>query len=213
VDILSVLPAFLVAVLVIAASPGPAMALIFQRAGLHGFRAAVPTVLGLELGLWLWALAAGAGLAALVAASETAFLVLKVVGAAFLVYLGVKALRAGWRLRDRGGVEALPEPPKPHSSRGAFLEGLLVQLANPKAAAFMFAFYPQFVPHDGPVLATTMVLATIQVTVETVLYLGLALAVGRASTWFSRTKIRRRIDYVSGSVLILLGLRVATASR
>ncbi len=207
------LPAFLVAVIVIAASPGPAMALIFQRAGLYGFRAAVPTVLGLELGLWLWALAAGAGLAALVAASETAFVVLKVVGAMFLIYLGVKSLRAGWRLRARGGVEALPAPPTPRSHRGAFLEGLFVQLANPKAAAFMFAFYPQFVPRDGPVLATTMVLATIQVTVETALYLGLALAVGRASTWFSRTKIRRRIDYVGGSVLILLGVRVATASR
>ena len=62
-------------------------------------------------------------------------------------------------------------------------------------------------------LATTLVLATIQVVIETTLYLGLALAVGSASAWFSRTKIRRRIDYISGSVLILLGLRVATASR
>jgi threonine/homoserine/homoserine lactone efflux protein len=139
--------------------------------------------------------------------------VLKVVGAIFLAYLGIKSLRAGWALRDKGGVEALPEPPAPRSDRGAFMEGLLVQLANPKAAAFMFAFYPQFVPQDGPVLATTMVLATIQVTVETALYLGLALAVGRASVWFSRTKIRRRLDYVSGAVLLALGLRVATASR
>jgi threonine/homoserine/homoserine lactone efflux protein len=196
VDIISVLPAFLVAVLVIAASPGPAMALIFQRAGLHGFRAAVPTVLGIEAGLWIWALAAGAGLAALVAASETAFIVLKVVGAVFLVY-----------------VEALPEPPAARSGKGAFAEGLIVQLANPKAAAFMFAFYPQFVPKDGPVLLTTMVLATIQVAVELVLYLGLAHTVGRASAWFSKTKIRRRLDYISGAVLVLLGLRVATATR
>jgi threonine/homoserine/homoserine lactone efflux protein len=213
VDIISVLPAFLVAVLVIAASPGPAMALIFQRAGLHGFRAAVPTVLGIEAGLWIWALAAGAGLAALVAASETAFIVLKVVGAVFLVYLGIKSLRSGWALRDRGGVEALPEPPAARSGKGAFAEGLIVQLANPKAAAFMFAFYPQFVPKDGPVLLTTMVLATIQVAVELVLYLGLAHTVGRASAWFSKTKIRRRLDYISGAVLVLLGLRVATATR
>ncbi|MFC6237362.1 LysE family translocator [Longivirga aurantiaca] len=212
-DILSVLPAFLVVVLVMAASPGPAMALILQRAGLHGFRAAVPTVLGVELGLFLWALAAGLGLAALIAASETAFLVLKVVGAVFLVYLGVKAIRSGWALRDRSGVEPMPAPPKPHSDRGAFAEGLIVQLANPKAAAFTFAFYPQFIPHEGPVLATTLVLATIQVVIETALYLGLAAAVGSASVWFSRTRIRRRIDYISGSVLILLGLRVATASR
>ncbi|MGI9196612.1 MAG: LysE family translocator [Candidatus Nanopelagicales bacterium] len=207
------LPAFLLAVLVIAASPGPAMALIFQRAGLHGFRAAIPTVLGLELGLFLWALAAGAGLAALVAASEVAFWVLRVAGAAFLGYLGIRAIMAGWRLRDREGTEALPAPPAPRSRAGAFGEGVIVQLANPKAAVFLLAFYPQFLPTSGPVLGPTVALGLIQVSVETVLYLGLALAVGRASAWFSRTAIRRRLDYASGAVLLALGLRVALTSR
>jgi threonine/homoserine/homoserine lactone efflux protein len=209
----SVLPAFLLAVLVIAASPGPAMALILQRAGLHGFRAAVPTVLGIEAGLFLWALAAGLGVAALVAASEVAFVVLKVAGAVFLAYLGIRALRAGWGLRDRDGREAMPAVPDPGSHRGAFVEGLVVQLANPKAAVFLFAFYPQFLPADGPVLGPTVVLATIQVTFETGLYLALAAAVGSASAWFSRTRIRRRLHYVSGTVLLALGLRVATAAR
>ena len=209
---INALPAFLLAVLVIAASPGPAVVLILQRAGAHGFRAAIPTVLGLELGLFLWALAAGTGMAALVAASETAFLVLRVVGALFLVYLGVKAIRSGWRLRGRDGTEALPpvDPPKGHR---AFAEGLIVQLANPKAAVFLFAFYPQFVPADGPVLLSTVTLGAIQVSVETVLYLGLAGVVGSASAWFSRTAVRRRLDYVSGAVLIALGARIAPASR
>jgi threonine/homoserine/homoserine lactone efflux protein len=211
VDI-NALPAFLVAVLVIAASPGPAVVLILQRAGAHGFRAAIPTVLGLELGLFLWALAAGTGMAALVAASEMAFLVLRVVGAVFLVCLGVNAIRSGWRLRGRDGTEALPrvDPPK---GRRAFAEGLIVQLANPKAAVFLFAFYPQFVPAAGPVLLSTVTLGVIQVSVETVLYLGLAFAVGSASACFSRTAVRRRLDYVSGAVLIALGARVAVASR
>jgi threonine/homoserine/homoserine lactone efflux protein len=78
---------------------------------------------------------------------------------------------------------------------------------------FLFAFYPQFLPADGPVLGPTVVLATIQVTFETGLYLGLAAAVGSASAWFSRTRIRRRLHYVSGAVLLALGLRVATAAR
>ncbi|HEX5543339.1 MAG TPA: LysE family transporter [Micromonospora sp.] len=89
-DLVALLPAFVVAVLLISASPGPAMALIFRRAALHGMRAAVPTVLGLEAGLYLWALCAGAGLAAVVAASEVAFIVLRAAGAAFLIYLGIK---------------------------------------------------------------------------------------------------------------------------
>ena len=103
-DLLSTLPAFLLAVLLISASPGPAMALIFRRAALRGLRGAVPTVLGLEAGLYVWALFAGAGFAALVAASEVAYLVLRIVGAVVLLYLGIKAWRAVWR--DRGA--ALP---------------------------------------------------------------------------------------------------------
>ena len=209
---ISALPAFLLAVVVIAASPGPAVVLILQRAGAHGFLAAIPTVLGIEAGLFLWALAAGTGMAALVAASETAFLILRVAGAIFLVYLGVKAIRSGWRLRGRDDAEPLPKVDAPKGHR-AFAEGLIVQLANPKAAVFLFAFYPQFVPAEGPVLLTTVTLGAIQVLLETILYLGLAFAVGSASAWFSRTSVRRRLDYVSGAVLIALGARVALASR
>ena len=92
------LPAFVVAVLLISASPGPAMALILRRTALHGMRTAVPLVLGLELGLYLWALAAAAGFAALVAASEAAYWGLKVVGAG-----GRPQLR--WSLRQDQGLE------------------------------------------------------------------------------------------------------------
>ena len=205
-DLLAILPTFLLAVVLISASPGPAMALIMRRAALRGTRAAVPTVLGLEAGLYLWALAAGAGLAALVAASEVAYTVLRVVGAAVLIYLGLRAWYGVWKGSDE-------MTPARHSTRGSFLEGLVVQLANPKAAVFMFAFYPQFVPQDGPVLAWTAGLAALQVVVETALYLGFAAAVGRASGWFRRPRIRRRLAAVSGTVLVGLGLRVAVSAR
>ncbi len=212
-ELLATLPAFAVAVLLISASPGPAMALILRRAGLHGFRAAVPTVLGLEAGIFLWALAAGAGLAALVAASEAAYVVLRVVGAGVLLVLGARALLAAWR---GDGIEApVAEPaPQPRSVWWrAFAEGLVVMLANPKAAVFMIAFYPQFVPEGSPLLATTAVLGAVQVGLETALYLGLAAAVGRARGWFSRPAIRRRLEALSGTVLVALGVRVAATSR
>ena len=191
------------------------MALIFRRAALRGLRGAVPTVLGLELGLYVWALFAGAGFAALVAASEVAYLVLRIVGAVVLLYLGIKAWRAAWR--DRGVVASVPAGAVPLPGRrhwwGAFGEGLVVQLANPKAAVFMIAFYPQFVPADGPVFATTALLGLLQITVETGLYLALAAGVARAGAWFRRPRIRRRLDAVSGTVLVGLGLRVAASSR
>ncbi|MGI5214375.1 LysE family translocator [Plantactinospora sp. CA-290183] len=213
-DLLALLPGFVVAVLLISASPGPAMALIFRRAALHGLRATVPTVLGLEAGLYLWALCAGAGLAALVATSEVAFVVLRVAGALLLLYLGVKAWRTAWRSRAHAEATAVTSAPEGQLSWArAFAEGVVVMLANPKAAVFMIAFYPQFVPADRPLLATTALLAAVQVLVETAFYLTLAAAVGRAGVWFRRPVIRRRLEAVSGTVLIALGLRLATTTR
>jgi threonine/homoserine/homoserine lactone efflux protein len=213
VDVVASLPAFVLAVLLISASPGPAMALIFRRAALRGLRGAVPTVLGLEAGLYVWALFAGIGFAALVAASEVAYLVLRVVGAAVLLVLGFRALRTAWR--DRGTPDAVSLDPLPAPRRrrwwAAFGEGVVVQLANPKAAVFMIAFYPQFVPADGPVFATTALLGLLQITIETGLYLGLAAGVARAGAWFRRPPIRRRLEAVSGTVLVGLGLRVAAS--
>jgi threonine/homoserine/homoserine lactone efflux protein len=213
VDIGASLPAFLLAVLLISASQGPAMALIFRRAALRGLRGAVPTVLGLEAGLYVWALFAGAGFAALVAASEVAYLVLRIVGAVVLLYLGIKAWRTAWR--DGGEAAAPLTAPVPGRRHwwGALGEGVLVQLANPKAAVFMVAFYPQFVPADGPVFTTTALLGLLQITVETGLYLALAAGVASAGTWFRRPRIRRRLEAVSGTVLVGLGLRVAATGR
>jgi threonine/homoserine/homoserine lactone efflux protein len=89
----------------------------------------------------------------------------------------------------------------------------VVQLANPKAAVFMIAFYPQFVPADRPLFATTAVLALLQVALETVLYLSLAAGVARAGSWFRRRRVRQWLETVSGTVLVGLGIRVAASSR
>jgi threonine/homoserine/homoserine lactone efflux protein len=205
----SSLPAFALAVLLISVAPGPAMALILRRAALRGMSGALPTVLGLEAGMFVWALVAGTGFAALVAASELAYLVLRVVGAGVLLLLGVRAWLAAWR----GTGEAPPEPIGPSGRRwwAAFCEGAVVQIANPKAAILMIAFYPQFVPADGAVFATTAVFGAVQVLLELVFYLALTAGVARAAAWFRRPRIRRRIEAVTGTVLIALGLRVAVS--
>ncbi|MFP5219325.1 MAG: LysE family translocator [Actinomycetes bacterium] len=200
--------AFVLAVLVVTATPGPAFALIVRRAGMQGFRPAVATVLGLEAGLFAWAVMAGLGLAAVVAASEVAYWVLRVVGAAVLVYLGVRALLAAQRSSDAPDTVV-----RAYRPWRAFGEGLLVQLANPKAAVFVLALYTQFVPADARVMRTVLLLATLQVAIETVLYLALAAAVGSAGAWFRRSRVRRALDGVCGSVLVALGLRLALAPR
>ena len=204
--------AFLGAVLLISASPGPAMALILRRASLRGFRSAVATVAGLELGIYLWALAAAAGFAALVAASETAYVVLRVVGAGVLLWLGLRAWRSARRPDEPIDDPDLPGARWRRGVVGAFGEGLLVQLANPKAAVFMIAFYPQFVPADRPLFATTALLGLLQVALEMTFYLVLAAAFARAGRVLTRPVVRRRLEAVSGTVLVALGLRVAVDS-
>lgn len=210
------MPAFLGAVLLIAAVPGPAVALLIRRCSVGGFRAGVPVVLGLELGLYAWILAAGAGLAALVATSRTTFTVLRVVGAAVLLTLGVQALRAARRGAYDPGLPVTEQVPVarllPRGRAGGFGLGAVTNLANPKAAVFTFAFYPQFIPHGYPVLPTAAGLGLLQITLETGLYLGLAAAIGRARAWFGRHRIRRALDALCGTALVGLGLRVATDS-
>lgn len=219
-DLVVLLPAFVLAVVLISASPGPAVALVLRRAALDGWRGAVPTVLGLEVGLYAWALVAAAGFAALVATSEVAFLVLRVVGAVVLLYLGVRAWVGLWQDRKVPAAEKgeLPRDAAPGrlGRRTWFVrfgEGVLVQLANPKAAVFMIAFYPQFIPAGRPLFATTAALALLQVAIETVLYLGLAIGVSRAGAWFRRRTVRRRLEGASGAVLVGLGIRVALTNR
>jgi threonine/homoserine/homoserine lactone efflux protein len=199
------LSTFVVAVVLITLVPGPAMALILRRAALRGVRGTLPTIVGLEVGLYLWALLTAAGFAALVAVSEVAFVVLRVVGAVVLLYLGAKALLAAWR---GGAAEVEVEAPTSRWWKG-FGEALVVSLANPKAAIFMIAFYPQFVPADRPLFATTAALALVQVAIETVLLTVLAAGVARAGGWFRKPTIRRRLEAVTGTVLVALGVRVA----
>ena len=217
VDLVHQLPAFLGAVLLISSVPGPAVALLIRRCGAGGFRAGVPVVLGLEAGLYGWILAAGAGLAALVATSHIAYAVLRIAGAVVLTVLGIQALRAARRgdydpdapLRGQVGAARL----LPSGRGGGFALGAVTNLANPKAAVFAFAFYPQFIPHGYPLLPTAAGLGLLQITLETGFYLALAAGVSRARTWFARRAVRRCLDALCGSVLLALGLRVATEAR
>lgn len=96
--------------------------------------------------------------------------------------------------------------------KGGYAIGVVTSLSNPKLAVFAFAFYPQVIPHGYSLLPTAAGLGLLQVAIETMLYTAFVLAVGRTHSWFSRTRVRARLDALTGTVLVALGVRLATES-
>ncbi|MGW0651824.1 LysE family translocator [Streptomyces umbrinus] len=206
---LSTLLAFLGACTLIAASPGPSTVLIIRQS-LQSRRAGFLTVLGNETGVFVWGVVAAFGLTALLAASEMAYDVMRVVGAVVLVVFGVQML---WQARRAEGVadDGLGEGGG-KSGWASYRTGLLINLANPKAAIFAMSFLPQFVPEGAPHLPTMVGLAALWAVYEIGYYSLYVWFVGRMKTVLSRAGVRRRLEQVSGGVLLLLGARLALES-
>jgi threonine/homoserine/homoserine lactone efflux protein len=198
--VISTLLSFVGVAVLVSLLPGPATALVVRSAAVSGRRAAFLTVLGNSTGIVLWAVASVLGISALVAASSAAFWVLKVVGAVVLVWLGVQALRGG---------EAVTQG-RPGAARGSYVTGLVTSGANPKLAVFFIALLPQFVPHGAPVLPWTLAMALILIAVDLVYFTALAWAVTRAKRALVGS---RRLERLTGAVMVALGVRVALESR
>jgi threonine/homoserine/homoserine lactone efflux protein len=203
----SVFAAFLIAVTVGAMVPGPTTALVVRRSVQHGVRAALPLVAGIEVGLYVWVVASAVGLAAVIATSQVAYTVLRIVGASVLVVLGVQAWLAARRVTD-------DRPLDPASSAvdrwwPAATTGAVTHLSNPKVAVFMVAFFPQFVPADSNVLLMTLLLGLVQVVVDGGWFVLVAAFASRAGKVIATARFRRVLERVTGGVLIGLGVRMA----
>lgn len=201
--------AFLGVVVLVIVTPGPDTALTIRNTLLGGRAAGLATAAGVAAGQAVWAFAAAVGIAALVQASQPAFTALRIAGAAYLVLLGVQSLLSALRRRPRE---------RDVISRGAGLrpavalrQGLLSNLANPKMAAFFTSLLPQFVA--GPSFAPLFALGLVLCVLTLVWLAAYAVAVARAGDLLRRPLVRRTIEAVTGTVLVALGLRVATDRR
>jgi RhtB (resistance to homoserine/threonine) family protein len=191
--------------------PGPDTALVTKNAVLHGRSAALGTSLGVTMGLVVWTVATALGLAAVVRASALAFTALKIVGAAYLIWLGVQALRTA---RHRPAAGVVGRPMRTHlAGRGGFRQGLASDLANPKIAVLFTSLLPQFVAARTPTLMPFLLLGAIFVTMTLLWLLGYSLLAAKASGTLQRPAVARALERFTGVVLIGLGLRLATESR
>lgn len=199
---------FVLTCLLLAVVPGPSFAVLINQSVRHGRAAGLATVLGNTTGLLIWAVASAFGLTALVQASEVAFVALKVIGAIYLCWLGVRTL-----IRSRSTAAAPTTPDASGGPLAAFRAGTITNLANPKAAVLYLALLPQFLPVDGNVLADTFVLAAVQMAISASWYALVVVAIGLVRRTLSRPAVQARVEQISGVVLVGLGLRMVVMSR
>ena len=197
---------FAVASVALVAVPGPNVLFVLARGIGGGRRAAVVSVLGVETATLCFVASAAFGLTALLASSALAFTVVRYAGAAYLVFLGIRALR------DRGGVG--PAAPRAPARDGrTFRQAFGVGISNPKVAIFFLAFLPQFVsPAVGSPTSQVLVLGLVFFVVATVLDLGWAMLAGLLAGWLRRhPALLRRQRFVTGPVYLGLGAYAAVA--
>jgi threonine/homoserine/homoserine lactone efflux protein len=202
--------AFTVAATIVTITPGADMALVARRAITEGWRRASVTSAGILTGLLVHATASAVGVSAILVRSATAFTVLKIAGACYLVVLGIMSLRAARRSAHEPALER-PDRTR-RSARTSFAQGFLNNVLNPKPALFYLAFLPQFIEPGDPVVALTALLVAIHIALGIVWLPTWAWLVARAGA-MARPRWRATLERATGVVLIALGLRLATASR
>ena len=201
---------FLGVITLLTITPGADMAMVSRSVFMGGRRAAFATTLGIAAGCMVWAVASAAGVAAVLAASETAYDALRIVGAAYLVWLGVQSLMAA-RRGYAAAAESIARPGARANGGGfaPFRQGLLTNLFNPKIALFYTTFLPQFIGPGDPVLLLSVAMASVHIMLGIIWLSAYAWLLDRAVEAFSDSRLRRVLDGVTGAVLVALGVRVA----
>jgi RhtB (resistance to homoserine/threonine) family protein len=205
------IPAFLGVAAFILVTPGPDTALVTKNALIHGRSAGLATSFGVAAGLLVWTIASALGIAAVLHASATAYETVKLIGAVYLIWLGVQALRTAGRPVAAHG-DALGGNRRVDARRG-FRQGLVSNLANPKVAVFFTSLVPQFIGHGRHVLLAFLLLGGLFVAMTLAWMTGYALVAAKAGGLLTRPRIKAALDRITGLILIALGLRLATEPR
>ncbi|MGI8687510.1 MAG: LysE family translocator [Thermomicrobiales bacterium] len=210
--------AFLGIAAILIITPGVDMALVTKNALRHGRNTAIVTAFGVNAGLLVWTIAAALGVAGILRASATAFTVLKLLGAGYLIFLGLQALWLSFHgsseaERDSRATRVAHAPLPPLSAQRAFRQGLLSNLFNPKIAIFFTSFLPQFIAPTDSVLGKSLLLGVLFTAMTVAWLTGYATFASKAGDLLCRPRIKAAMDRLTACVLIAFGLRLATEHR
>lgn len=196
---------FLVAAILIAVSPGPGAAASMSSGLRHGYWSALRLIAGLQSALAIQLAVVAAGLGALLETSALAFDIVKFCGAAYLIWLGVQKWRSLPQAIDADEAQS--------TARGLFLEGLLVNLTNPKAIVFIAALTPQFIDPAQPQAPQFLIIALTMCGVDTLVMSGYALLAARLGRWLHAPEWLRAQNRFFGGIFVGAGLLLASSSR
>lgn len=203
--------AFLGVCVLVICTPGPDTALTIRNSIVGGRRGGVLTAAGVAAGQLVWTVAASVGIAGLLQASQPAFTALKIVGAAYLAFLGVQSILAA--VRGRHDAEENHRRPPELGPWSAVRQGFISNLANPKMAAFFLSLLPQFVRDPSGGFAALLPLGAV-FCLMTFGWLSIyAVVLDRVGPFLQRARVRRMLDAVTGAVLVAFGIRLATETR
>ncbi len=205
---LALLLAFITAATVLTITPGVDTAMVLRAAALGGRTPALMASLGIALGCLAWGGAVSLGLGALLHACETAYTLLKLVGAAYLFWLGTRLL-----LKPRTALAEDQTAQDAKQGLDAFVRGLLTNLLNPKVGVFYVTFLPQFVPAGGSVAGHSFFLAALHVLLTLAWFAILVAATVPLSGWLQRPAAMKTLDRLTGGVFLAFGLKLAASSR
>lgn len=196
--------------------PGADMALVTRNVLAIGRRRTMRTITGICAGCVIHATASALGLSAILATSATAYNVVKTLGAAYLVWIGIHSIRES--RRSAVPAEVSPAPPAPArrsriSLGSPFSQGFLTNLLNPKVAIFYLTFLPQFIRPGEPVLRRSLMLATIHIAMGFVWLTAYAWFIDRLGAILTRPMVKAWLERVTGGLLIALGARLAWERR
>ena len=199
---------FVAVATIIVVVPGPDMALVARNTLAGGRSAGLRTATGTLLGLAVHAGAALVGLSVVIAASATAFNVVKLVGASYLVWLGLNTL---WASRNRVPLDQAPQPSLSRVANAHLLQGVLTNVLNPKLAVFFLSFLPQFVDGSMPATPQILLLASTFIAMGAIWLVMYVVAIDQLSGVLTRPAVKRWLDRVIGTTLVALGIRLAIA--
>lgn len=203
---------FLIAITLLSLSPGVDTLLVIRNTARGGVADGVATSVAICCGLFVHATISALGISLILLQSAWAFHVLKMLGAAYLIWLGIKSLAAA-RSGQGLPVEGMLQSRSPVPRWQPMKEGLLSNVLNPKTVIFYMAFLPQFIAPSDPALLKSLWLASVHFVIANLWQISVAVMVGGASKWLASARFSQWLNGLTGGVLVLFGIKLALEQR